>query len=329
MARRLDQLPDDTLRKVLSFSPNQARAVNHRMNSVRIERENIEAMRSYRAIEDEHGHNRKTWIIHKGRKHLNQIEEQYGYKGPLNRIESAVKVCESGSRLIVHSGTYPIRSVISIDKDIQIIGLGKDVTICVEDGCSVQTMFTIISGSIYFENIEFRIKQFVETMRKGHKAYHPVNALQMFEGDVRVINCRFIATKSIGKAVSINYALYQRYTSRRSMTIQDSTFRGFGTDDVENDYPTIILILRLYVDEIQADGTIEKHPTIDFSNNILIGCGAKTKIVLISTREIGNTDELTEEEMKRAARRMDLSSYSVHDNINQDEASGVCVVGVI
>ena len=319
------------------------------MNSVDIERENIEAMQSYKIIEEEHGHNDETWIIHMGRKHLNQIQAEHAFKGPLNSIESAVKVCEPGSRLIVHSGTYLIEKEISFDKDIQVIGLGRDVTICLEDSCFEPAMFKIISGSTHFENIAFGSEIpvgglsdaiiFVENHSsltvnrcKFVTAYRPVSALEISDGEVKVTNCQFIGTKSAGNAISIDYNVsFDTGTARSSLRVQNSKFKNFGTGRSQN--PAIVRIHRMYIDEIRTDGTVENHPKLNFVDNILIGCSANTKIVLISIKEIGRySGDFTKEVIENAVSRMDFSNYSVqgvHGNINQGKAKGVYVCGNI
>eukprot|EP01084_Bolivina_argentea_P276226 471293_1 len=66
-----------------------------------------------------------TYIVHKYRKKLHEIEIDLGFQGPLNDIEQQ---CNSGGRLLIWNGVYPLSAKYLCD-NLQLIGIENEVTI--------------------------------------------------------------------------------------------------------------------------------------------------------------------------------------------------------
>ena len=66
-----------------------------------------------------------TWIVHPKRKHLNAVEIELGYRGPMN-LWWVHQRARDGDRLLIHDGVYDPPSL-SVYYSIQLIGLGKKV----------------------------------------------------------------------------------------------------------------------------------------------------------------------------------------------------------
>ena len=74
-----------------------------------------------------------TWIVHPTRRQLTTSEKRMGFSGPIQSIDYAISVSNSGDRILVHSGTYYVRSQLK-KKNLSIIGLSDRCTMIIVKG---------------------------------------------------------------------------------------------------------------------------------------------------------------------------------------------------
>ena len=154
-------LPQDVCQYILKFDAPED--VNRKWNQLIEINETNELREKYKSIENEQllvengikydKNKNSTWIVTEHRCKLHPIEEELGYKECLYSVADAMEKCENNDRILVHpavSGHYQGLSYDpSIDKNIQIIGVGNDVTISGLVGELTKNAY------LYFENIIF------------------------------------------------------------------------------------------------------------------------------------------------------------------------------
>ena len=156
-----DILPGDVVQHIISFNDVcRHKAVSKTWKSLSEKSEMTQMRELYRAtiVDESHEHESAvTWIVHPKRKHLNTVEIELGYKGPLT-IDLALYHIEKelfgdGDRLLLHDGTYESSTACIIGQDVHFIGLGNKVIFKAND----QSTFKLGDDklNVSFENIAF------------------------------------------------------------------------------------------------------------------------------------------------------------------------------
>eukprot|EP01084_Bolivina_argentea_P112940 201387_1 len=173
----IDQvLSDDTLQCVLSFTGIYVtKAVNKKWKQLSDINEIIYLKQLYKTINRKiiespvkYNKNRnKTWVVHKHRSKLHKVETDLGFNAVMKDLYQTIDQCESGDAVIIYAGVYVAFSgSLVIQKDIQLIGVGPEVTILDEGGgdsfCAIGSWNAPLGrhqNSVYFENINFDCKK--------------------------------------------------------------------------------------------------------------------------------------------------------------------------
>ena len=95
----------------------------------------------------------QTYIIHQNRPTLHPMEDDMGFHGPHNDLVKVIlQDCEDGDRILMHDGNYHLRqNGLILNKNIQIIGVGNNVTITWID----DKILCVIAKTLYLEKINF------------------------------------------------------------------------------------------------------------------------------------------------------------------------------
>lgn len=142
-------LPTDTIQYISSFNVSYHCLNKEWVQCSKNGNKRIKSMEQYEfnpIIEHSGNATNNVWVVHKDRTALTQTEREMMYQGPLQSIKEALKHCQSGDKLFIHDGKYKESKQLEIKKNIQLIGIGKDVLI--------STDFDItIEGNVYLENL--------------------------------------------------------------------------------------------------------------------------------------------------------------------------------
>ena len=133
-----DILPSDVMQHILSFDGfYHSKAVNKQWKHLCDMNEGNEMTRLYANIPSPSNNQAaSTYIIHPKRTHLNAVEIERGYKGPMN-IEDAFKKhnLKDGDTFLLHDETHLLYNNEGIDiySSLNLIGLGTNSSIKLED----------------------------------------------------------------------------------------------------------------------------------------------------------------------------------------------------
>ena len=226
-----DIFPDDVLQHILSFDDLlHPRMVSKRWKLLSEKNETMHMRELYSStIIDESQTEQpvSTWIVHPKRRHLNAVEIELGYKGPMN-IYDAYKMAKDGDRLLLHGGAYSNSLV--IDRSVQFIGLGNEIKIKHEIIC----MFAVVENGhkISFENIEFCNDSGTFIKVEGHN--HAISMTNCkFNGFAKLIVCtRF---ESSDNCLNVNECVIERVASAitidtiENVNVTNSLFKRCGS----------------------------------------------------------------------------------------------------
>ena len=220
--------PDDVLQHILSFDDLlHPRTVNKKWKLLSEKNETMAMRELYRStIIDQSQENRpiSTWIVHPKRRHLNAVEIELGYKGPMN-IYDAYKMAKDGDRLLLHGGAYSNSLV--INRSVKFIGLGNEIKIKNENVC----MFAVVENGhkISFEKIKFcndSGKRYNFIHIKGHN--HIISMTNCkFSGFASMMTC--ISYRSSDNCLNINECEIEgsinMHTIEKNVSVTNSLFK--------------------------------------------------------------------------------------------------------
>ena len=160
-----DILPGDVVQHIISFNDVcRHKAVSKTWKSLSEKSEMTQMRELYRAtiVDEAHEHaSAVTWVVHPKRKHLNAVEIELGYKGPLT-IDSALyhienELLNDEDRLLLHDGIHESSLGCIIPHDAHFIGLGNKVIFKTRDQSAFQLgdVKQDHSLNVSFENIAF------------------------------------------------------------------------------------------------------------------------------------------------------------------------------
>ncbi len=130
--------PSNIIQYILSFSGSyNTKAVSKQweQHSEQNEQNHLTKLYSKYVHRDENV--QKTYIIDVNRTKLHKMEIELGYKGPLIDIGHTSSICDSGDRILVPNGVH-YSSEITINSNIQLLGVGAAVTIKPTCGFSIE-----------------------------------------------------------------------------------------------------------------------------------------------------------------------------------------------
>eukprot|EP01083_Nonionella_stella_P048609 129830_1 len=194
-----DTLPSDIVGHVLSFNTfqhnNAIKETNKQWNthSTQIKamqnKERKQVVDKYPIQYNEVVNN--VWIVDQNRSQLTNDEIVANVKGCLSDVATAIELCESGDKLLIHDGIYEV-SPIKIDKSIQIVGIGDNVVLKNGIDYDESTLSFRNNSTSYIENIAFAVDN-NECVVDGHIDIGPnatvtVNKCK-FDNGVVGINC--------------------------------------------------------------------------------------------------------------------------------------------
>ena len=329
-------LPDDIIQYILSF---QSITDNHKTYvSKQWEKLSNQNERNYylqlQSRLDKNGPIRpynktknNTWIIHPTRTQLTKVEEEFGFKGPINDIVDALDSitndfeCQSGDRLIIHEGVHNLHMVRgTICTDLSIIGVGNEAIIRDAYG-GEETLLDIGTFDrdkltrIYFENITFDFsKSCCSPMHLNGNSKLWLNKCKLLfpmDGiDVGNGSSVFVVVDGIdvgnGSCLFVENCVFDRATTAiiisplsRCVVIRNSTFRNCGReteyrDSGENACIAINQTTGLTPDEMRVGNysfvrLICKENV--FENNLCYPIAERAKKKIENFRSVGMYDE--------------------------------------
>eukprot|EP01083_Nonionella_stella_P142432 440707_1 len=245
-----DTLPSDLVSHVLSFNSfpcNSAiNATNKQWNkhSTQIQfmqnKERKQLVDNYPITYNEEVNN--VWIVDQNRSQLTNDEIAANVKGCLSDVATAIELCESGDKLLIHDGIYDI-SLIEIDKSIQFIGVGDNVVLRrIHDENTLSFKNNSMS---YIENIAFEVDSnhlsggFLGHIDIGSNATVTVNKCKFKEGRVG-INCFDRACLDVKSCefVKCSYGIYAR-SDAANVNVIGCTFEECGYTEDHSTYSVV------------------------------------------------------------------------------------------
>eukprot|EP01083_Nonionella_stella_P191411 708479_1 len=218
-----DTLPSDIIRHVLSFNTfphNTAiNATNKQWNTCSAQIKAMQNKERKQVVDNYHiDYNeevKNVWIVDPNRSQLTNDEIAANAKGLIANVQTAIELCESGDKLLIHNGIYEV-SQIHIDKSIQIVGVGDNVVL--NNVADVDHTLSFQNNSIsYIENVAFSVSDLSGTGRtldNGHidirsNAAVTVNECK-FENGIVGINCADGACLDVKSCefIKCNFGIY-------------------------------------------------------------------------------------------------------------------------